>query len=422
MISKHTWLAVIAGGRGTRLFPISHEGCPKQFCDLDKSRKFIQATIERFKNLGVNPNQVAVFVTNDTQEELAREQVRGLGVLGQNIYQVDESWGYPGVMIKANEIIARQDPEALVINTPSDQFVVENAEFKQAIEKSLELAEKDKIAVVGVKITDLVTAMGCGHVVYDPTLATKNGFHEMISFIEKPEQEIADKLMRSGSSAVNTGINVWKAATLLDTITTDAIMIRRIEAERREEHYELTTDKFLKELRDVYALAGRFEWHDCGTLAAMYDISKPHRTPNHKNASIGGGMVDRTDCLKSLFYAAEGFRLHATGFRKAAVITNVVEVNGEIHPIVCIVKLAESQRVKELAENIRTAKNILSVDFAIKARNNQIMRSNVSDDTIYGFVGVDDCIVNIYKNSDGTFDVYASQQHSCPENCGGCSK
>lgn len=411
MEMRHVWLVVVAGGKGTRLFPISHEGCPKQFCDLTRSQKFVQATIRRFLALGVKPEQVVIITTTPNQTRLAKEQVRSLGVLSQNIYEESETWGYPGVMVKAAQTIYKLDREAIIINTPSDQYVVEDEEFRNAIDGSLEIAAAGDVAVVGVKITDLVTAKGCGHVVFNPSEETKTGFRKMYDFVEKPEEKVADRLMRRASSAVNTGINVWQASTLLNTVDPREITSKRVASRKEGIEWDLTTDRFLKMFPNVYVVAGNFEWHDCGTLSAMYDVVKD-KTPNHKNANIGGGEIDRTDCLKSLFYAAEGFKLHATGFYETAVIANVVEVNGEIHPIVAVVKLSESQRVKELAEDIKTARKILSVDFQIDARNNCIMRSNISEDTIYGFVGVENCIVSVHKNADGTFEVSASQQIS----------
>ena len=408
---KHVWLAVIAGGKGTRLFPISNEGCPKQFCDLNKSETFIQATIKRFLKLGVSATRVVIITTNPNQTELAVQQTQGLGILSQNICEVEDSWGYPGVMVKSTEIIAGIDPEAIIINTPSDQYIVEGEEFEQAIEGSLSIAAEGKLAVVGVRITDLVTATGCGHVVYDASEdADDFGFRKMADFVEKPAKELADSLMRSEGSSCNTGINVWRVDTVLNKITPAMIVERKKEASDSDQKWELRTDGFLKMFSEVRAVAGAFRWYDCGTLQALYEISP--KTPNHKNASIGGGVVDRTDCMGNLFYAAEGFRLHVTGFKDCVGAVNIVQVNGVWLPISCIVKRSDSQRVKELAENILASKQILSTDFQINARNNIVMRSNISNEMVFGFVGVENCIVNAYKNTDGTYDVYMAQQGS----------
>lgn len=409
-LMEHVWLAVIAGGKGTRLFPISHEGRPKQFCNLNSSQTFIQATIKRFLDLGVRPTQVVVITANSKQTEHAREQTRGMGILDTNICEVDEEWGYPVVMVKAAEIIREYDDKAIIVNTPSDQYIEEQEEgFKQAFYGALDVArDNGKVAIIGVKITDLTTAIGCGHVVFNPDESEGSGFHEMTDFVEKPDKKRAESLMRSSSSVCNTGINIWKADTLLDVITAKKILDNHDAAKKEGQKWELSTDQFLKMFPEVQATAGLFDWYDCGTLKALYEISE--KTPHHKNASIGKGTVERTDCRNSLFYAVKGFRLHATGFRNVSVMTNVVEINGENMPIVCITELEKSQQVKELAENISVSHKIFGDDFQIAARNNIIMRSNISDKVVFGFVGVENCIVNVYKNSDDTFDVFASQQ------------
>ena len=99
---NHLWLAVIAGGQGTRLFPLSNEHCPKQFCQLDNENTFIQATVKRFYDIGVKSNHVVVITTTERQTELATKQLTPLGVISPNIYQIDASYGYAGAMIKAS--------------------------------------------------------------------------------------------------------------------------------------------------------------------------------------------------------------------------------------------------------------------------------------------------------------------------------
>ena len=102
---NHLWLAVIAGGQGTRLFPLSNEHCPKQFCQLDNDNTFIQATVKRFYEIGVKANHVIVVTTTDRQTELAIKQLTPLGVISPNIYQIEARYGYAGAMVKAAEFI-----------------------------------------------------------------------------------------------------------------------------------------------------------------------------------------------------------------------------------------------------------------------------------------------------------------------------
>lgn len=120
---EHVWVAIIAGGQGTRLFPISHTDIPKQFCQLDEKNTFIQAVIENFAGVGIKRNHMIVITTSDNQTNLAKEQTLTRGVLSQNILQIQPDLGYALAMVKATEFAKEIDPEAIVINTPSDQYI-----------------------------------------------------------------------------------------------------------------------------------------------------------------------------------------------------------------------------------------------------------------------------------------------------------
>ena len=137
MDTKHLWVAIIAGGQGTRLFPISHPGCPKQFCQLDKKNTFIQAVIENFTSLNVKPTQIIVITTDDKQTDLARQQCLPRGVLSQNIVQIEPDYGYAGAMVRASQCIYLLDQEAIVINTPADQYLLANEDFRNAVKSAV---------------------------------------------------------------------------------------------------------------------------------------------------------------------------------------------------------------------------------------------------------------------------------------------
>ncbi len=392
MDKTHLWVAIIAGGQGTRLFPISHPKCPKQFCQLDEDNTFIQAVVENFKLIGVKPTQILIITTNDNQTMLAKDQCLPRGVLSQNIIQVSPNLGYAGSMIEAAKIIKEHDDEAIIINTPSDQYVDPNDSFYIAIEDAVHAAMENKAVIVGVKVNDIVTAMGCGHAIYDE--ATGNPCFDLVGerFIEKPDRAKADKLMRQGNSAVNTGINVWKAKLITKTFA-------------KRSYHGIGTDDLMEALESKLKVAvGTFEWHDCGTLKSLYEIAK--KTPNHKNASLGGGTFERNNCRRSLLYAAEGMELRVSGSEDDAIIFTSIDE----HPIVVVAKLSDSQKIKLLAEDYLSHEEILSDDFSMGARNNTVLGSNVSEETVVGFVGVEDYAVYVHRKSDGMLEAVVSQQ------------
>ncbi|MDO4871083.1 MAG: sugar phosphate nucleotidyltransferase [Candidatus Saccharibacteria bacterium] len=378
-LMNKVWLSIIAGGQGTRLFPLSNDSCPKQFCALNEKETFIQATAKRFINLGIDAEKIVVIVTNDNQYNLAKQQLLPLGILSVNIYRIPASCDYAGAMVKATEFIAAHaDEDAIVINTPSDQYIAEGEEFTKTIYEASSSAAKGDMTIVGVRVTDLVTTMGCGHASYDPKEAGK--IKTVTGFIEKPKQEEAEKLLRESNSACNTGINIWSVKTLMDATK-----------EYRGSSKRLKTDELMECFNVIKLSIGKFSWYDCGTLKSLYDISK--KTPNHKNASFGD-KIDRTDCYGSLFITIDGVKIYAAGVEHTAVIVN--EINGKI--VVAVVKLDDSQKVRELAEDYKANKKFLTADFSVGARNNRVSRTNMSKDISVGFVGVNNYTVTVLKD------------------------
>lgn len=390
MDNNNVWVAVIAGGQGTRLFPISHADRPKQFCQLDKDNTFIQAVVKNFVDLGVKPSHFVIITTSDNQTELAKKQVLPRGILSQNIYQINPDLGYSAAMYMATKFISEHDKDAIVINTPSDQYIAaDDDDFYYTIKAAIDEARNDYPVIVGVKVNDLVTATGCGHALYEDF--GDKGCYSVTGFVEKPNPEKADKIMRAGNSACNTGINVWKVSTLLEAV--DERCIKGI-----------GTDEFMDNFKNLRIAVGSFEWHDCGTLKSLFEISK--KTPNHKNASLGPGEFERVECRRSLLYAAEGMELRVTGANDDAIIFTTINEK----PIVVVAKLDESQRIKALAEDYVKHKDFLTDDFSFGARNNIVLGSNISDDLIVGFVGVRNYAVYVHKEPDGTLEAAVSQQ------------
>ena len=385
--NQNLYLAVIAGGQGTRLFPHSHDGKPKQFCQLDAEHTFIQATVDRFLNLGIKTTHVVIVTTNPNQTKLANRQLASLGVLSQNVVEISPECGYAGAMVEAAKFIKHLNKDAIIINTPSDQHIIADEKFAtviaRAVENSLYLP-----TLVGVKISDRNTVMGCGHALYDPN---ETSVCKTVSgFVEKPDEITADRLMREDRSVVNTGINVWSVKNILAATS------------KLKTTNGLETDQLMNLFPHLSVAIGRFAWYDCGTLQSLYDISK--KTPNHKNANLGEGEIYRHNCLGSLFIGIAGITIMAAGARNVAVVVNEIDS----HLVVAIVKLSESQRVRKLAEDYQLHSDFLTADFSVGARNNRVSYTSISNEISVGFVGVHDYTVTVLKNQDGNIIVSVS--------------
>ncbi len=394
MDRKHLWVAIIAGGQGARLFPISHPARPKQFCQLNEKNTFIQAVVGNFESIGVKTQQIFIVTTDDNQRQLAKDQCLDRGVLSQNIEKFNPSLGYAGSMIKAAEAIYAMDPEAIIINTPSDQYVDPDDSFYTAIEDAVTAAKAGNAAIVGVKVNDIVTAMGCGHAIYDEENSPGPCFKLTGErFVEKPAREKADMLMRQGNSAVNTGINVWRAELI-------------VKAFAGKNYAGIGTDELMEELKDKLEVSvGTFKWRDCGTLKSLYEISE--KSANHKNVRLGGGVLEYDNCRNSMLYAGRGMNLRIYGADGDAVIATT-SINEKT--IVVVAKLSDSQKIKLLAEDYYAHAEILDDDFSMGARNNTVLESNISDEVAIGFVGVNNYAVYAHREPEGKITVVVSKR------------
>ena len=401
----NVWLAIIAGGNGTRLFPHSHTDCPKQFTVLNEENTFIQETAKRFMKLGIKATHIVVITTNSRQTQLAAEQLTPLGIITPNIYEALPSYGYAGSMVKAAEFIYENDKDAVVINTPSDQFIKQDEDFVDTMKLALKSAGAGEPTIVGVKINDLVTFRGCGHATYDPDDAA---FCKTVTgFVEKPDKKKAVEMMRAENSACNTGINVWRAKDVIDKVDIAELNTTAEELYRDEKGGEaLGTDELMMLLGELRLAIGNFAWYDCGTLKALYTISE--KTPNHKNATLGNGYIERINCRRSLFITMKGINLYAVNAEDVAVVVN--EIRGKI--FIAVVALEESQLVRELAEDFKRNKSILTNDYSIKARNNIVIDTNFSDEIRAGYVGVSGYVVHAMKAPSGDINITVSRNLS----------
>ncbi len=376
VIKPHGYVAIIAGGRGTRLWPLSYPDCPKQFCPLNDKETYIQASVKRFVGIGFKPQQFIIIVTNERQKELAEDQLLPLGVLSQNICMLPPTLGYPGCMTWATNYAFSLDKSAVVVNSPSDQYIVADDGFTRTVNLSVLNAYQKKITIVGVKVNDINTVMGCGHAEFDPEEEEET--KRILGFVEKPDCKLADSIMRKGNTACNTGINVWKASTV----------VKRVGEART-----MSMPEFMELLGEKYVVVGDFEWHDCGTFKEIYKISP--KTPNHKNASIGPNIY-RSNCLRSLFFNAIGddVEVFVDHIEDTAIVLNMIDGV----PVAGAYDFEKSQLVGNLADDFEKNHDIISADYSVGARNNMIISSNMSDDLKAGFVGKDNIKITAVKN------------------------
>ena len=208
---------ILCGGSGTRLWPLSRSGFPKQFLVLSGNTSLFQQAIERVNALVAEDIEVgdALIVTGEEHRFLVLDQLRELPEVNATLLL--EAIGRntaPALTLAALKASENGDDPILVV-TPADQTIMDNAAFTMAIQKSIRAAADGSIVILGIKANKPET--GLGYIKKRSEMAD-NGTYIVDHFAEKPDLEMAEKYIASGDYAWNSGIFILKASTWLKAL------------------------------------------------------------------------------------------------------------------------------------------------------------------------------------------------------------
>jgi len=201
---------ILSGGDGIRLWPLSRKLYPKQFHSLINDNSLLQDTITRLPNSLTDP----VIICNEAHRFIVAEQLREIHQKNKGIILEPEGKNTaPAVAIAALRFLNKgEDPLLLVLS--ADHLITNDIEFHSAIQIASKIAEKGKLAALGVKPNQPIT--GYGYIEVDH--ANKCQFYEILSFKEKPSLNVAKEYLKSGSYFWNSGIFIFKASTYLNEL------------------------------------------------------------------------------------------------------------------------------------------------------------------------------------------------------------
>lgn len=337
-------IVIMAGGIGSRFWPLSTPDYPKQFIDiLGVGRTLIQLTFDRFKGLA-DPSNVWV-VTNAKHVGIVRDQLPEIPA--ENILAEPAARNTAPCIAWACWCIRRKDPHANVVVTPADAVVMDTAEFRRVISASLAYtSSRDAIVTIGITPTRPETGYG-----YIQSGAPVEGeIRSVAAFKEKPDLQTAESYLSSGNFVWNAGIFVWNVATITSSITRYKPEIARkmdliADGGPVEEIFptceKISIDFAVMEPASieglVYTHHASFGWSDLGNWQSLHDkLSKDAQA----NAAVGNvTLVECTDCV---VHAEDASRVVIQGLDGYIVS----EKNGSL--LIC--KRSQEQRIKDWME------------------------------------------------------------------------
>lgn len=341
----------MAGGIGSRFWPMSTPECPKQFIDvMGCGRTLIQLTADRFD--GVCPRENMWVVTSEKYIDIVREQLPEIPE--SNILAEPCARNTAPCIAYACWKIKKKYPKANMVVTPSDALVIDTGEFRRVVEKALRFTnDSSAIVTLGIKPTRPET--GYGYIAAADQITTDKEIFTVDSFKEKPDKETAEKYLSDGNFFWNAGIFVWNVRTITSVMRVYAPGIAQIFDRIYPDFYTDKESETIKKLfptceaisidyavmekaQEIYVLPASFGWSDLGTWGALRGLLPQDKSGN---ATVGADirLYDSKNCI-----------VHASEEKRVVVQGLDGYIIAEKDDTLLICKLEEEQRIKEFSK------------------------------------------------------------------------
>jgi mannose-1-phosphate guanylyltransferase len=352
----HTYAVIMAGGGGTRLWPISRKETPKQLLPLLGKDTLFQSTVARLEKL-FPPERILVV----TVAEQAREMQKQVPAIPLENYLIEPApRGTASVVALAAAVLQKRDPQAAMAIQTSDHYIRNRDLFHYLIRAAFDVAQENYLVTLG--ITPTYPSTGYGYIQQGAALNGNYRYPVYVveRFKEKPDEETAQKLLRSGDHSWNSGMFVWRADTILREIERQMSELFKVvnkiagawgtsEQDKvvQENWFDLksqTIDYGVMERAERVAVlpAGGLGWNDVGSWDSLFEVLLPDMNGNVANNAQHLAL----DTHNTLVYSKTDERLVVT-----IGLDDIVVVDAGDVLMVC--KVDQSQKVKDVVEHLK---------------------------------------------------------------------
>lgn len=343
----------MAGGIGSRFWPMSTPECPKQFIDvLGCGRTLLQLTADRFKN--ICPPENIWVVTSAAYSAIVKEQLPEIPK--NHILKEPCRRNTAPCIAYVSWRIKAQNPNANIVVTPSDHIVMDIAEFQRVVASCmLFTSETDAIVTLGMKPTRPET--GYGYIQADLSAASVRNkeIFRVDSFREKPDLATAERYIKKNNYFWNSGIFIWSVSTIVNAFRVYQPTISKIfetllplygteqEQEAIDREFPLCESisvdyAIMEKVDEIFVCPASFGWSDLGTWGSLHEHT-PHDA--YGNACIGKNIA---------VYESHNCMIHTTQEKKVVVQGLDGYIVAEKDDTLLICKLSEEQRIKQFSE------------------------------------------------------------------------
>lgn len=354
---NNRYVIIMAGGVGSRFWPLSRKDKPKQFLDIiGTGETLIQQTYRRFKS--VCPEKNIFVVTSQEHKELVVEQ---LGIEPSHVLGEPFRRNTAPCLAYGTFRILKENPDAVIAVTPADHLIVKEEKFNEVIKNCYDFAEKnDGLITLGIKPDRPET--GYGYIQADQKKPAK-GYENLLkvkTFTEKPDIDLARVFIESGDFFWNSGIFIWNIKSIMSAFEKhmpDTYHLfndgRSFYGTKQEKSFigktyaecrNISIDYGIMEKADnVYVMCTDIGWSDLGTWSSLYE----HSAVDKKGNSLVRGEVFTYESKGNILNIAPG---------KVAVLQGLKDfIIVDSDDVLLIVKKEDEQKIKQYLEDVRKA-------------------------------------------------------------------
>jgi mannose-1-phosphate guanylyltransferase len=349
------YVIIMAGGVGSRFWPLSRRGKPKQFLDiLGTGETLLQQTFRRFKS--VVPEKNIFVVTSAEHKDLAVSQ---LNIDPDNILAEPFRRNTAPCLAYGTFRILKENPDAVIAVTPADHLILKEERFCKLIQESMDFVKNNNaLLTLGIKPDRPET--GYGYIQADRKKPVKENENllKVKTFTEKPDINLAKKFLQSGDFYWNSGIFIWNIKTILEAFEKYLPEMfsafdegKKLFGTKQEKNFigrtytecrSISIDYgIMEKANNVYVMCTDIGWSDLGTWSSLYE----HSSADKKGNCIVGGNLYSYDNKRTIFNLSSG---------KVAVIqglTDYIVVDSD--DVLLVVSKAEEQNIKNYLEDVK---------------------------------------------------------------------
>ncbi len=339
---------ILAGGSGSRLWPLSRELYPKQLLKLNSNKSLLERTYERL--MGIMDVDNIVAITNakhisDVRMQLSRYN-KDVRILGEPCAKNTA----PAIAITTKYLLDFGSDDIIVV-LPSDHLINDSRAFSETIEEAAKLAKQGYIVTLGVKPT--YAGIGFGYIKAQEKL--EDGY-KVECFKEKPDLKTAQEYFESSDYYWNAGIFIFKASTMMETLKETAPEIyditQKFNFKVQDDIDYMTFDKYpvisidyavMEKAKNIAMVKMKSDWNDLGSWDAVYDINEK----DEKNNVKLGNVIEK-DCENSMLFSSDRL-LAGVGLKDVIIV--------ETSDAVLACDKNNTQGVKDIYDKLKKTKN-----------------------------------------------------------------